>query len=97
MGQNGFHRPAGAAGNKGIALTLTVVYRPKSNSEAMVVAALMQAHGIAHVMQGGAFSSMYPGALRTSLNAQTLLVEDAQAELARALLADFLDKDDPPS
>ncbi|CAM5221656.1 hypothetical protein CDEF62S_06374 [Castellaniella defragrans] len=78
-------------------MTLTVVYRPKSNSEALVVEALMQAHGIRHVMQGGAFSSMYPGALRTSLNAQTLLVEVGQAELARALLIDFLDKDNLPS
>lgn len=71
-------------------MALIAVYRPKSNSEALVVAALMQAHGVAHVMQGGAFSSMYPGALSTSLNAQTLLVEDRQVELARALLSGFL-------
>lgn len=70
------------------------IYRPKSNSEALVVAALMQAHGVAHVMQGGAFSSMYPGPLSTSLNAQTLLVEEGQADLARALLAGFLDRED---
>lgn len=73
---------------------LTTVYRPKSNSEALVVEALMQAHGIAYVMQGGAFSSMYPGALRTSLNAQILLVEEGQADLARALLTNFLDPDE---
>ncbi|HEX7386316.1 MAG TPA: DUF2007 domain-containing protein [Castellaniella sp.] len=75
-------------------MTLIAVYRPKSNSEALVIEALMQAHHIAHVMQGGAFSSMYPGALRTSLNAQTLLVEEEQVALAKALLVDFLDEDE---
>lgn len=78
-------------------MTLIAVYRPKSNSEALVVAALMQAHGVAYVMQGSAFSSMYPGALSTSLNAQTLLVEDGQADLARALLDGFLDQESTAS
>ncbi len=69
------------------------IYRPKSNSEALVIASLMEAHGITHFMRGGAFSSVVPGALSTSLNAQTLMVEASQAELARALLVNFLEDD----
>lgn len=75
-------------------MEMVPIYRPKSNSEALVISSLMQAHGIRHLMQGGAFSSLYPGALSTSLNAQTLVVDAAQAELARALLADFMAADE---
>ncbi|TAM90129.1 MAG: hypothetical protein EPN41_02175 [Candidimonas sp.] len=72
-------------------MDMVPVYRPKSDSEALVVAALMQAHGITHFMRGGAFSSMYPGTLSTSLNAQMLMVESSQVDSARELLANFLD------
>lgn len=70
------------------------IYRPKSNSEALVIGSLMQAHGIRHLMQGGAFSSLYPGGLSTSLNAQTLMVDAVQADLARALLTNFMAADE---
>lgn len=92
-----FRAPAPMMGQQGHVETLmdmVRIYRPKSNSEALVVASLMRAHGIVHFMQGGAFSSMMPGPLSTSLNAQTLMVEASQADLARELLADFMDEDE---
>lgn len=66
------------------------IYSPKSESEAAVIASMMQAYGIHFVMQGGAFSSMYPGPLTGSLNAQTLLVEKENAELAMQLIAPMI-------
>ncbi|GAB2909541.1 DUF2007 domain-containing protein [Paralcaligenes sp. KSB-10] len=66
------------------------VYSPKSESEAAVIASLMQAYGISFFMRGGAFSSMYPGPISNSLNAQMLMVEDDQAELAKELVRSFL-------
>ena len=66
------------------------VYSPRSESEAAVIASLMQAYGISFFMRGGAFSSMYPGPISNSLNAQMLMVEDDQAELAKELVRSFL-------
>lgn len=66
------------------------VYSPRSGSEATVIASLMQAYGIDFFMRGAAFSTMYPGPVSNSLNAQTLMVEDDQAELARELIRPFL-------
>lgn len=66
------------------------IYSPKTESEAAVISSLMQAYDISFFMQGGAFSSMYPGPVANSLNAQTLMVRPEQAELARQLLESFL-------
>lgn len=67
------------------------VYRPRSDSEATVIASLLQAYNVPFHMQGAAFSTMYPGPLTHSLNAQVLLVPSDRAEFARQLIADFLD------
>lgn len=69
------------------------VYTPKSESEASVIAALLEAYGVAFHMQGAAFSAMYPGPVSDSLNAQKLLVREDQVELARQLIQDFIDDD----
>ncbi len=66
------------------------IYTPKSESEALVITSLMRAYGVAFFMRGGAFSSMYPGPISNSLNEQTLMVDDDQAELARELIQSFL-------
>ena len=66
------------------------VYAPRTESEAAVIESLMQAYGISYIMRGGAFSTMYPGPLANSLNAQMLMVNEDQVELARELLRDFL-------
>lgn len=66
------------------------IYAPKTESEAAVIASLMQAYGIEYLMQGAAFSTMYPGPLTNSLNAQMLMVRNDQAELAKQLLEEFL-------
>ncbi len=70
------------------------IYTPKSESEASVIGALLEAYGVVFLMQGGAFSSMYPGPVSNSLNAQTLLVRGDQVELARQLIQDFIDAPD---
>lgn len=72
-------------------MTMVPIYRPRSNSEALVIASLLDAHRVKHLMQGGAFSSVVPGPITTSLNAQMLLVDPAQQAFAIQLLADFLD------
>lgn len=69
---------------------MIAIYAPKTESEAAVIVSLMQAYGIKHFMRGGAFSGMYPGPVANSLNAQMLMVQEDQAELARQLLGDFL-------
>ena len=66
------------------------IYSPKSESEAAVITSMMQAYDISFIMQGGAFSSMYPGPISNSLNAQTLMVQAEQVDLARELLRSFL-------
>ncbi|WP_017522675.1 hypothetical protein [Pusillimonas noertemannii] len=72
-------------------MDMTPVYTPRSESEAAVITSMMQAYGIDFVMQGGAFSSMYPGPVSNSLNAQVLLVRADQVETARQLLATFME------
>ena len=66
------------------------IYSPKSESEAAVIVSLMKAYGISFLMQGGAFSAMYPGPITNSLNAQTLLVDADDAELATQLIQPFI-------
>ena len=67
------------------------IYAPKTESEAAVIVSLMEAYDIKFFMRGGAFSSMYPGPVANSLNAQMLMVEEGQAELAKQLLQEFFD------
>ena len=68
------------------------IYSPKSESEAAVIVSLMQAYEVPFLMQGGAFSTMYPGPVANSLNEQMLLVEEGHAEMARQLLQPFMDE-----
>ncbi len=72
---------------------MTPVYTLKSSAEAAILAALMSGYGIRHHIQGSAFGSLYPTSLTNDLNAQILLVDDDQVELATALLQPFLDED----
>lgn len=78
-------------------MEMTPVYSPRSESEAAVVTSMMQAYQIDFVMQGGAFSTMYPGPVANSLNAQVLMVRKDQAELARQLLAAFMEESGEPA
>lgn len=68
------------------------IYTPKSESEASVIAALLNAYGVVFHMQGSAFSTMYPGPVSNSLNAQRLLVRADQEALARQLIQEFTDE-----
>lgn len=74
-------------------MELVAVYTPRSQAEARAIEALMRAYDIHHVMQGSQFSTMYPGSVTDSLNAQKLMVDAEQEQLARQLLAPFLDGD----
>ena len=74
-------------------MAMTPIYAPRTESEAAVIESMMQAYGIHYFMQGGAFSSMYPGPVSNGLNAQMLMVDEDQAELARQLLNEFLQDD----
>lgn len=67
------------------------IYSPKSESEAAVIASLLQAYGVAFLMRGGAFSSMYPGPVTNSLNAQTLMVAEEDVAVATQLIQPFID------
>ncbi|MBP6019857.1 MAG: hypothetical protein KA735_10215 [Burkholderiaceae bacterium] len=67
------------------------IYSPRSESEAAVIISLMQAYDIAFLMQGAAFSSMYPGPVTNSLNAQTLMVDADHVQLATQLIQPFID------
>lgn len=71
-------------------MEMTPIYAPRSESEAAVITSMMQAYGIEFFMQGGAFSTMYPGPMANSLNAQMLMVRADQAALAKELLATFI-------
>lgn len=73
------------------------LFTPRSESEARIIEAMMRAYNIRHVMQGSQFSTMYPGSVTDSLNAQTLMVDAEQEELARQLLLPFMDLDDASS
>ncbi|HWL29859.1 MAG TPA: hypothetical protein VNQ97_13210 [Burkholderiaceae bacterium] len=67
------------------------IYSPKSESEAAVIASLMEAYGVNFLMRGGAFSAMYPGPISNSLNAQTLMVHEEDVALATQLIQPFID------
>lgn len=51
----------------------------------------MQAYGVTFLMRGGAFSSMYPGPVTNSLNAQTLMVAEEDVVMATQLIQPFID------
>jgi len=69
---------------------MTPLYTPQSTSEATVIAALLDAHSVRYIMQGAAFSAMYPGSFSTALNECTLLVAEEDLEFARQLLEPFM-------
>lgn len=73
------------------------VYKPQSESEASVIASLLDAYGVVFHMQGGAFSAMYPGPLVNSLNDQVVLVREDHAELAHQLIQGFLGEGSEPA
>ncbi|MBK1781947.1 DUF2007 domain-containing protein [Advenella sp. WQ 585] len=66
------------------------IYTMKSEPEAAVISSLMTAYDINFIISGRGFSSMYPGAVSTSLNEQILMVQADQVELAQTLLEPFL-------
>jgi hypothetical protein len=66
------------------------VYSPLTESEAAVISAMLEAHGIHFFIRGGAFSKLYPGMQIKDYNTQTFMVPEESYELARDLLAEFI-------
>ena len=69
---------------------LVPIYTPQTESEAAVISSLLEAYNIPFYLRGGAFSKLYPGLQISHYNTQTFMTSTADAELAQALLADFL-------
>ncbi|MDN5843218.1 MAG: hypothetical protein L0H54_07195 [Alcaligenaceae bacterium] len=72
-------------------MDLVPVYAPRTESEAAVITSLMQAYNVEFFIRGGAFSKMYPGPVATDLNAQMLMVHRDDEQIARQLLAPFME------
>lgn len=77
-------------------MPLVKLITPASQVERMTTVAMLQAHGIVCHGHGEAFNLLYPGAQLGSRNAQTILVEEAQLELARQILAAPPQWEEPP-
>ena len=74
-------------------MDLVPIYAPRNESESAVITSLMQAYNVEFFIRGGAFSKMYPGPVATDLNAQMLMVHRDDEQIARELLAPFLEQD----
>lgn len=70
--------------------SMVAVYSPVTESEAAVISALLEAHGIPFFIRGGSFSKLYPGMQIRGYNVQTFMVPAASHALARELLAEFV-------
>jgi len=66
------------------------VYSPLTESEASVISSLLEAYEIPFFIRGGAFSKLYPGMQIKDYNTQTFMVPAGSCELARELLAEFI-------
>lgn len=75
-------------------MNMVPIYAPQTESEASVIRSIMEAYEIEFFIQGGGFSTLYPGPVSTSLNTQMLMVAEEQAELAKSLLVSFIQPED---
>ena len=72
------------------------LYSPKSEAEAAVISTLLRAYNVSFFMRGGAFSTMYPGSVTSSLNEQMVMVRADYVPLATELLQSFMSDSDAP-
>lgn len=71
-------------------MSLQVVACPESESDLALAVCLLEAHGIPHLVHGGAFGALLPGPPIAGWNARRIMVPAAFVEEARHLLADVV-------
>ncbi|MGX8883170.1 hypothetical protein ACWWD9_08145 [Methylovorus sp. SPW-M1] len=69
---------------------MTPVYSPQTESEAVVISSMLDAHGIHFYLRGGAFSKLYAGMHINHYNTQMFMVLPQDYAFARELLAEFI-------
>lgn len=74
---------------------MTPVYSPQTESEAVVISSMLDAHGIHFYLRGGAFSKLYPGMHINHYNTQMFMVLPQDYAFVRELLAEFITSPNP--
>ena len=71
-------------------MSLVSVFTPSTEGELLAVVAMLEARGVPVFVQGAGVGSLFPGALPIeSLNGRVIMVPEARAAEARALIEDF--------
>src|SRR5436190_12987632 len=70
-------------------MSLQVVACPEVESEVALAVCVLRAHGIPHLVHGGAFGSLFPGPQIASYNARRIMVPEAFVEEALQVLAEL--------
>ena len=70
---------------------MTPIYRPETAIELAIAESLLEAHEIPYYVHNRGFASLYPGIQVHLLNARTILVPAEASELAKDVLAHFLE------
>ncbi|HUO18700.1 MAG TPA: DUF2007 domain-containing protein [Steroidobacteraceae bacterium] len=71
-------------------MSLVRVFTPSTEGELLSVTAMLEARGVPCFVQGAGVGSLFPGALLIeSLNGRAIMVPEARAAEARALIEDY--------
>jgi hypothetical protein len=71
-------------------VSLIRVFTPSTEGELLSVTAMLEARNVPFTVQGAGIGSLFPGALLIeSLNGRAIMVPEARAAAARALIEDF--------
>jgi hypothetical protein len=72
-------------------MSLVRVFTPTTEGELLAVAAMLEARGVPHFVQGAGAGALFPGALLAleSRNGRVIMVPEERAAEARALIQDF--------
>ena len=71
-------------------MSLIRVFTPSTEGELLSVTAMLEARNVPFTVQGAGIGSLFPGALLIeSLNGRAIMVPEARAAEARALIEDF--------
>jgi hypothetical protein len=71
-------------------MSLTRVFTPSTEGELLSVTAMLEARNVPFTVQGAGLGSLFPGALLIeALNGRAIMVPEARAAEARALIEDF--------
>ena len=70
---------------------MTPIYRPETAIELAIAESLLEAHEIPYYVHNRGFASLYPGMQLHLLNARAILVPAEASEMAKDVLAHFLE------